>query len=90
MRHSAAHVMATAVRRIFGPEVQLDIGPPTDDGFYYDFDLKHRLTPEDLVKIEAEMVKIVAEDQKFERTEVTREEATQIIQGMGQRYKIER
>ena len=90
MRHSAAHVMATAVRRIFGPEVQLDIGPPTDDGFYYDFDLKHRLTPEDLVKIEAEMGKIVAEDQKFERTEVSREEATRIIQGMGQRYKIER
>lgn len=82
--------MATAVRRIFGSEVQLDIGPPTDDGFYYDFDLKHRLTPEDLLKIEAEMVKIVAEDQKFERTEVTREEATRIIQDMGQRYKIER
>jgi len=82
--------MAAAVRRLFGPEVQLDIGPPTEDGFYYDFDLKHRLTPEDLVKIEAEMGKIVAEDQKFERTEVSREEATRIIQGMGQRYKIER
>jgi threonyl-tRNA synthetase len=90
MRHSAAHVMATAVRRIFGTEVQLDIGPPTDDGFYYDFDLKHRLTPEDLAKIEAEMAKIIAEDQKFERTEVSREEATRIIQDMGQRYKIER
>ena len=90
MRHSAAHVMAAAVRRIFGSEVQLDIGPPTDEGFYYDFDLKHRLTPEDLPKIEAEMAKIIAEDQKFERAEVSREEATRTITEMGQRYKIER
>lgn len=83
--------MAAAVRRIFGPEVQLDIGPPTDEGFYYDFELAHRLTPEDLPRIEAEMAKIIAEDQKFERTEVSRAEALQLIASMNQkRYKVER
>ena len=91
MRHSAAHVMAAAVRRLFGPEVQLDIGPPTDDGFYYDFEMAHRLTPEDLPKIEAEMKAIIGEDQKFERTEVTREQALELIASMNQkRYKVER
>lgn len=90
MRHSAAHVMAAAVRRVFGSTVQLDIGPPTEDGFYYDFDLEHRLGPEDFPQIEAEMAKIIAEDQPFERKEVSRAEATQLIDGMGQRYKIER
>ena len=91
MRHSAAHVMAAAVRRLFGPEVQLDIGPPTDDGFYYDFEMAHRLTPEDLPKIEAEMKAIIGEDQKFERTEVSREEALGLIASMNQRrYKVER
>jgi len=89
MRHSAAHVLATAVCRLYG-DVQLDIGPPTEDGFYYDFDLPHRLTPEDFVQIEAEMAKIIAEDQKFERMEVSREEATALINRMGQKYKIER
>ncbi len=83
--------MATAVRRIFGPEVQLDIGPPTDEGFYYDFELEHRLTPEDLPKIEAEMARIIGEDQKFDRTEVSRGEALQLIASMNQRrYKVER
>jgi threonyl-tRNA synthetase len=91
MRHSAAHVMAAAVRRLFGPEVQLDIGPPTDEGFYYDFEMEHRLTPDDLPKIEAEMAKIIAEDQKFERTEVSRAEALPLIASMNQRrYKVER
>lgn len=90
MRHSAAHVMAAAVRRLFGPEVQLDIGPPTEDGFYYDFDLEHRLGPEDFPAIEAEMAKIIAENQDFERIEVSRDEAAALINGMKQRYKIER
>ena len=54
MRHSAAHVMATAVCRLYD-DVQLDIGPPTEDGFYYDFDLPARLTPEDFERIEEEM-----------------------------------
>jgi threonyl-tRNA synthetase len=89
MRHSAAHVMAAAVCRLF-EDVQLDIGPPTDDGFYYDFDLPHRLTPEDFENIEEEMGKIIAENQPFEVMEVSREEAQKIIDEKGQRYKVER
>ena len=89
MRHSSAHVMATAVCRLFD-DVQLDIGPPTEDGFYYDFGLSHRLTPEDFERIEDEMRKIIAEDQPFERIEVSREEALKMIQDMGQTFKLER
>lgn len=89
MRHSAAHVMAAAVCRLFD-DVQLDIGPPTDEGFYYDFDLPHRLAPEDFEAIEQEMGKIVAEDHPFERIEVSRAEAEQLIKDMGQRFKLER
>ena len=89
MRHSAAHVMAAAVCRLF-PEVQLDIGPPTDEGFYYDFDLAHRLSPEDFEAIEKEMARFIGEDHPFERIEVPRDEAERMIRDMGQRYKIER
>ncbi|HRZ13403.1 MAG TPA: threonine--tRNA ligase [Kiritimatiellia bacterium] len=89
MRHSAAHVMAAAVCRLF-ENVQLDIGPATDDGFYYDFDLPHRLAPEDFTRIEEEMRKIIAENHPFERLEVSRAEAEQLIREKGQRYKIER
>ena len=89
MRHSAAHVMAAAVCRLF-PDVQLDIGPPTDEGFYYDFDLPHRLSPEDFEAIEKEMAAFIGEDHPFERIEVSREEAARMIRDMGQRYKIER
>jgi threonyl-tRNA synthetase len=89
MRHSAAHVMATAVCRLF-EDVQLDIGPPTNEGFYYDFDLPHRLGPEDFERIETEMQKVIEEDQPFECMEVSREEAVDLIRGMGQRFKIER
>lgn len=89
MRHSAAHVMAAAVRRLF-PDAQLDIGPSTDDGFYYDFDLSHRLSPEDFPRIEEEMRKIIAENHPFERMVVSRAEAEKLIGGMKQRYKIER
>ncbi|MEM9446645.1 MAG: threonine--tRNA ligase [Verrucomicrobiota bacterium] len=90
LRHSAAHMLATAVLRLF-PEAQLDIGPPTDTGFYYDFDLDHKFTAEDLQKIEDEMLKITKENQKFERKEVSREEAVQIIKDFGQeRYKLGR
>ncbi len=78
LRHSAAHILGAAVLRIF-PEAQLDIGPPTENGFYYDFDLDHKFTAEDLEKIEAEMKKIVKENQRFERLEVSREEALKLI-----------
>ncbi|MEX0322554.1 MAG: threonine--tRNA ligase [Puniceicoccaceae bacterium] len=90
LRHSAAHVLATAVLRLF-PETQLDIGPPTDTGFYYDFDLEHSFTFEDLERIEEEMRKVIKENQRFERFETTREEAVKLIEEMGQAtYKIGR
>jgi threonyl-tRNA synthetase len=90
LRHSASHVMATAILRIF-PDAKLDIGPPTDTGFYYDVDLDHKLTAEDLTRIEAEMRKIVDENQPFVRTEATRGEAAEIIRSRGQeRYKLGR
>ena len=90
LRHSCSHVLATAILRVF-PDTKLDIGPPTETGFYYDVDLDHKLTAEDLAKIEAEMQKVVAENQAFTRKEVSRDEAVGIIKQIGQeRYKIGR
>ncbi|MDP1579023.1 MAG: threonine--tRNA ligase [Candidatus Didemnitutus sp.] len=90
LRHSASHVLATAVLRLF-PEAKLDIGPPTDNGFYYDIDLDHKFTTDDLVKLEAEMKKIADENQPFYRKEVPRAEAEQIIRERKQeRYKLGR
>ena len=89
MRHSAAHVMAAAVRHLW-PDAKFDIGPSTDDGFYYDFDLEHRLTAEDFPAIEAEMAKMVAEDFPFVREEKSREEVMELMKGRGQTYKLER
>jgi threonyl-tRNA synthetase len=90
IRHSAAHMLGAAVLRLF-PQAQLDIGPPTDNGFYYDFDLDHTFTAEDLVKIEEEMRRISKENQKFERFECTREEAEKLILERGQSaYKVGR
>ena len=90
LRHSSAHVLATAVLRLF-PEAKLDIGPPTDSGFYYDFDLEHRFTTEDLTAIEVEMKKVAKENQRFERLEVEREEAKRLIAEIGQEeYKLGR
>ena len=83
IRHSSAHILATAILRLY-PETQLDIGPPTDTGFYYDVDLDHKFTSEDLEAIEAEMKKVIKENQRFERIEVSREEAVQIIKDAGQ------
>jgi threonyl-tRNA synthetase len=75
LRHSCAHVMATAILRLW-PNAQFAYGPPIETGFYYDFDLPdHRITPEDFEKIEAEMRKIAKENQKFERVVISREEA---------------
>jgi len=87
LRHSTAHVMAAAVCRLFG-NVQLDIGPSTDDGFYYDFDLEDRITPEDFERIEAEMQKIVEEDLPFDSITVSRDEAKELLKD--QKYKLER
>lgn len=89
IRHSSAHIMATAVLRLF-PEAKIDIGPPTATGFYYDFDLEHHFTAEDLEAIEAEMKKVIKENQRFERKEVTREDAHKFFEEKGQPYKLER
>jgi len=88
MRHSAAHVMARAVMRLF-EGVQLAFGPTVENGFYYDFDLKHALRDEDFPKIEAEMAKIIAEDGPFERLELDREQAIQLCKDLGQTLKVE-
>ena len=88
MRHSMAHVMAHAVQRLF-PEAKFGIGPPIDDGFYYDMMLPSRLTPEDLPAIEAEMRKVMQEGKPFVREVLTREEATALFQRLRQDYKLE-
>ncbi len=88
LRHSTAHLMAQAVRRLFGP-VKVAIGPATAEGFYYDFDLEHRFTPEDLPAIEAEMEKIVRENQPVERMELPRDEALKLFADQGEDYKVE-
>jgi threonyl-tRNA synthetase len=87
MRHSAAHVMAAAVCKIFD-NVKLDIGPSTEDGFYYDFDLEHRLSPDDFKKIEKEIRRIINADLPFERVEVSRDEAKEYFKE--QPFKLER
>ncbi|HLP24838.1 MAG TPA: threonine--tRNA ligase, partial [Acidobacteriota bacterium] len=90
IRHSSSHVLATAVLRVF-PDAKLDIGPPTDTGFYYDIDLDHKLTTEDLARLEEEMKKVIDENQAFTRKEVSRAEAEQIIRDRKQeRYKLGR
>ena len=86
-RHSAAHLMARAVMNVFDG-VQVDIGPATDDGFYYDFDLPHRISTEDFPKIEAEIARLIALDEPFVRKEVSREECAAML--AGQTYKLER
>ena len=90
IRHSSAHILATAVLRLF-PEAKLDIGPPTDSGFYYDFDIPHKFTADDLEAIEAEMKNVIKENQRFERFEKPREEAIELINEIGQaEYKLGR
>jgi threonyl-tRNA synthetase len=77
LRHSAAHVLATAILKIW-PEAQFAAGPPVENGFYYDVDLPHRISPEDFEKIEAEMKKEIKANHPFERMEVSREEALEM------------
>jgi threonyl-tRNA synthetase len=89
IRHSAAHLMAAAVKQLF-PAVKLDIGPATDDGFYYDFDLEHRFVPEDLERIEKKMRQLAGLNLPFERLELSREEAEARLQADNQTYKLER
>ncbi len=77
-RHSMSHVLAQAVVRLF-PEAQLAIGPAIEDGFYYDFDVEEPFTPEDLKNIEKEMKRVIKQNHKFERVEVSREQALEKI-----------
>lgn len=88
MRHSCAHILADAVTRIF-PKAKPTIGPVIENGFFYDFDYPPGFTPEDLEKIEAEMKKIVASNARFERIEISREDAIQFFEKRGDPYKIE-
>ena len=90
IRHSTAHVLAAAVLRLY-PDAQLDIGPPTDNGFYYDIDLDKKLDADDLEAIEAEMKKVIKENQRFTRIECSRAEAIEKIHASGQTtYKLGR
>ena len=87
-RHTASHIMAQAVKRLY-PDAKLAIGPAVDDGFYYDFDVETKFTPEDLAKIEAEMKKIVKEDIKLERSYKSRNEAVEFFKEKNEPYKVE-
>src|SRR5215813_10145373 len=79
IRHSCAHVMATAILRLW-PDAQFAYGPPVENGFYYDVDLAHRISPEDFEKIEAEMKKEIKANNVFERIVVGREQAVKDAQ----------
>ncbi len=87
-RHTASHIMAQAVKRLY-PDAKLAIGPAVDDGFYYDFDVDTKFTPDDLLKIEAEMKKIVKEDIKLERHAMSRDDAVKYFKDKDEPYKVE-
>jgi len=87
-RHTASHVLAQAVKRIF-PSVKLAIGPSIQNGFYYDFDTDNNFTPDDLVKLEKEMEKIIKEDLPLERFVLPRDEAIKLMEEKGEPYKVE-
>lgn len=87
-RHSAAHVLAQAVKHLF-PGTKLGIGPAISDGFYYDFDTEHKFTPDDLAAIEEEMRQIIKADYPFVRKEVSRQEALELFKKLDEPYKIE-
>ncbi len=87
-RHTASHIMAHAVERLYD-DVQLAIGPAIDDGFYYDIDMEESLSSEDLEKIEEEMEQIVSEDLPLERKELPRQEAINLMKEENEKYKVE-
>lgn len=87
-RHTSAHMLAQAIKRLY-PDAKFAIGPSIENGFYYDIDLEHRLTMEDLAKLEAEMKKIAKEDLKVERYELSREDALAWAKENGEIYKEE-
>ncbi|MFN4244766.1 MAG: threonine--tRNA ligase [Brevinematia bacterium] len=89
VRHTAAHVMAQAIQRIYGKNVKLGIGPTIENGFYYDIDLETKISEDDLPRIEEEMKKIVKENLKLEKLVLSKEEALNLFSDLGQTYKIE-
>ncbi|OED34839.1 threonine--tRNA ligase [PVC group bacterium (ex Bugula neritina AB1)] len=88
MRHSLAHVMAIAVKELY-PETKVGIGPPIENGFYYDFDREDSFTQKDLQKIEKRMKRIIARNDAFERKEVLASEAIDMFKAQGEKYKVE-
>ena len=86
--HTASHVLAQAVKHLY-PEAKLAIGPAIDTGFYYDFDVEHPFSQEELTKIEAEMKKIVKANEKLEQFYLSPEEAVAKLKGMDEPYKVE-
>jgi len=88
IRHSTSHLMAQAVKDLF-PQAKVTIGPAVENGFYYDFDVDHAFTPEDLEKIEARMREIAKSDLKVERQVISKADAIKLFKDMGETYKIE-
>ena len=86
--HTASHIMAQAVKRLY-PDAKLTIGPAIDNGFYYDFDVENSFSPDDLVKIEAEMKKIVKENPEINRFELPVDEAVALMESKNEPYKVE-
>ena len=87
--HTTAHIMAQAIKRIYGDNIKLTIGPAIDKGFYYDFDVKENISSDDFEKIEAEMKKIIKEDLPIERFSLPRDEAIKFMKERGEDYKVE-
>jgi len=87
-RHTTSHILSQAVKRLF-PTAKLAIGPSIEEGFYYDFDYEKSFSAEDILKIEAEMKKIVKEDLHIDRFELPRDKAIELMQGKGEDYKVE-
>ncbi len=87
--HTTAHIMAQAIKRIYGNDIKLTIGPAIDKGFYYDFDVKENISSDDFEKIEAEMKKIIKEDLPIERFTLQRNEAIKFMKEQAEDYKVE-
>ena len=87
-RHTSSHIMAQTVKKIW-PEAKLAIGPAIENGFYYDIDMEHRITDQDLLKIQKEMKKIIQANYPIERFELPRDEAIEFERKAGEDYKVE-
>src|SRR5699024_10303390 len=87
-RHSSAHLLAQAITRLY-KNVNFGVGPVIEEGFYYDMDMEHAITPEDLPKIEKEMQRIIDENLEIKREEVSREEAKRMLREIGDDLKLE-